>query len=111
MKNARSMIYSDNLCELVKLIAENKSSGYFYPQQEVHICTSKLVKDIATAAGKPMLLTKVFNCILYLLSNKMLLIRKVFGSLAVDLDESNHFDGKYRVVSYEESINRLTKVK
>lgn len=111
MNNERSMIYSDNLCELVKLIAENKSSGYFYPQQEVHICTSKLVKDIATAAGKPMLLTKVFNYILYLLSKKMLLIRKVFGSLAVNLDESNHFEGKYRVVSYEESIKRLTKVK
>lgn len=107
LQNARSMIYSDNLCELVKLIAEKNEGGYFYPQQEEYICTSKLVRDIAINAGKSMYLTSVFNPILYLLSKKVLLIRKVFGSLAVDLKESNHFEGKYRVVSYDESIKRL----
>ena len=107
INNSKSMVYSDNLCELVKLIAENGSGGYFYPQQEVHICTSKLVKDLATANRKKMILTRIFNPILYLLSKKMLLIRKVFGTFAVDMNESNHFAGKYRVVSYEESIKRL----
>lgn len=107
LSNARSMIYSDNLCELVKLIAEKNEGGYFYPQQEEYICTSKLVRDIAVTAGKRMFLTRLFNPILYLLSKKFLLLRKVFGSLAVDLKESNHFEGKYRVVSYDESIKRL----
>ena len=105
--NARSMIYSDNLCELVKLIAENNIGGYYYPQQEVHICTSKLVKDIANAAGKKMWLTRLFNPFIFAIANRFIFMRKVFGSLAVDLNESTYFEGKYRVVCYEDSINRL----
>ena len=109
IENARSMIYSDNLCELVKLIAENNGNGVYYPQQEEYICTSKLVKDIASIAGHKMVLIKLFNPILYLLSKKIIFIRKVFGSLAYDMQTSNCFGGKYRVVSYEESIKRLVR--
>lgn len=110
IENARSMIYSDNLCELVKLIVENNKGGYYFPQQEVHICTSKLVKDIAETRGKKIWLTKLFNPIIYYLSKKIIFVRKVFGSLAVDLSESNHFDRKYIVVNYHESIKIITKV-
>lgn len=109
--NARSMIYADNLCELVKLIVEHKGSGFYYPQQDEYICTSKIVKDVATASGHKMILTRVFNPALYQLSKKMMFIRKVFGSLAYDMSESKCFDGKYRVVSYEESIKRLVKAR
>lgn len=105
------MIYADNLCELVKLIAENNGAGIYYPQQDEYICTSKIVKDVATASGHKMILTRLFNPILYLLSKKMMFIRKVFGSLAYDMSESNCFDGKYRVVSYEESVERLASMK
>ena len=111
IENARSMIYADNLCELVKLIAENNGRGLYYPQQEEYICTSKLIKDIATVVGHTMIITKIFNPILYVASQKVVFIRKVFGSLAYDMDISNCFDGKYRVVSYDESVGRLIKNK
>lgn len=111
IENARSMIYSDNLCELVKLIAENNSSGIFYPQQDEYICTSKLVKDVANACGRKMWITKIFNPILYILSKNMMFIRKVFGSLAYDMETSNCFEGKYLVINYKESVIRLTEVK
>lgn len=107
IKNARSMVYSDNLCELVKLICEHKVGGYFYPQQEKLICTSKLVKDLARVGGNKLMLIKMFNPIIFMLSKRMLIFRKVFGSLSVDLKESNHFDGRYRVVDYNESLHRL----
>ena len=109
IKNERSMIYSDNLCELVKIIAETNEGGIYYPQQEEYICTSKLVKDVALAAGNSMIMTRVFNPILFLMSKKGMFIRKVFGSLAYDMQISNCFDGRYRVVSYKESIDRLVK--
>lgn len=109
--NTRSMIYADNLCELVKLIAEHNGSGFYYPQQDEYICTSKIVKDIATVSRHRMIMTRVFNPALYLLSKKMIFIRKVFGSLAYDMLESNCFDGKYRVVDYKESIDRLANAK
>ena len=111
LKNKQSMVYVDNLCELVKLIIEANKGGLYFPQQECYIETSKLVKDIADRVGNKMWLTKIFNPTLRLLSRSKMLgfIHKAFGSIAYDLLMSNHFDGKYRVVSYEESIDRIAK--
>ena len=111
LENKQSMVYVDNLCELVKLIIENNQGGIYYPQQECYIETSKMVKDIANAVGNKMWLTSIFNPALKLLSKfKMFsFIHKAFGSIAYDMSLSNHFNGKYRVVSYEESIQRIAK--
>ena len=111
VKNNISMIYSDNLCELVRLIAKSKQGGTYYPQQERYICTSKLVKDISVISGHKLFLTKVFNPILRLVGKKVRLVSKVFGNEGFDMKVSNHFDGKYRVVSYEESVDRLAGMK
>lgn len=109
--NYRSMIYADNLCELIKLIAENKGSGLYYPQQGQYICTSQLFKDIGQAAGHKVKLTKVFNPILRVLSTRIGLIRKVFGSEAYEMEISNHFGGAYRLVDYYESVKRIASSK
>lgn len=109
LRNKQSMVYVDNLCELIKLIIENNKGGIYYPQQECYIETSKIVADIAKAVGNKMWLTCLFNPALRLLSKlpKFEFIHKAFGSIAYDMKMSNHFDGKYRVVSYEESIRRI----
>ena len=111
LKNQQSMIYVDNLCELIRLIIENNKGGIYYPQQEVYIETSKIVKDIADAVGNKMWLTRVFNPLLKLFSKcgKLAFIHKAFGSITYDMSISNHFDGKYRIVSYEESIRRIAE--
>ena len=111
IENRRSMIYADNLCELVRLIAVNNGAGIYYPQQDEYICTSKLVKDIASASGHKMILTKLFNPMLFALSKKRMFVRKVFGSLAYDKKTSNCFDGEYRVVNYNKSIEKLANTK
>ncbi len=111
VKNARSMIYSDNLCELIKLIAENRAQGFFYPQQEVYIETSKIMKDIANLVGHKIWMTKLFNPLLKIMSKHMMFVRRVFGSLAYDMETSNHFDGAYRLVTYEDSIKRIAAAK
>ncbi len=109
LKNQQSMVYVDNLCELIHLIIENNKGGIYYPQQECYIETSKIVKDIANAVGNKMWQTKIFNPVLKLFSKweKLAFIHKAFGSITYDMSISNHFDGKYRVVSYEESIRRI----
>lgn len=109
LKNKQSMVYVDNLCELVRLIIENNQGGIFYPQQEVYIETSKIVSDIAKSVGNKMWLTTIFNPVLLVLSKfqRFSFIRKAFGNIAYDMEMSNHFNGKYRVVSYEESIRRI----
>lgn len=107
LKNNISMIYSDNLCELVRLIAEAKQGGIYFPQQERYICTGDMVKDIATLSGHRLWSTKIFNPILLTVGKRIRIINKVFGNEGYDFGLSTHFDGKYRVVSYEESIKRL----
>lgn len=111
LENRQSMVYVDNLCELVKLVIENCKGGTYFPQQECYIETSKIVADIAKAVGNKMWQTRMFNPALRLLSKceKFSFIHKAFGSIAYDMNMSNHFDGKYRVVSYEESIRRIAK--
>ena len=109
IKNHISMIFSDNLCELVRLIAENKQGGIYFPQQEKYICTSDMVKDIAVEAKHFLWNTKIFNPILFSVGQKIGIVRKVFGNEGYDLELSNHFEGKYRVVNYNESIKRLAK--
>lgn len=61
LKNKQSMVYVDNLCELIKLIIENNKGGIYYPQQECYIEISKIVKDIADAVGNKMWQTRIFN--------------------------------------------------
>lgn len=107
--NSISMIYSDNLCELVRLIAETKQRGIYYPQQEQYICTADMVKDIAVVAGHKLWRTKIFNPIILTVGKKVGIVNKVFGNEGYELKLSNHFDGKYRVVSYKESITRLAQ--
>ena len=111
LENKQSMVYVDNLCELVKLVIENCKGGIYYPQQECYIETSKIVADIAKAVGNKMWQTRVFNPLLKILSKspKLGFIHKAFGSIAYDMRLSNHFNGQYRVVSYEESIQRIAK--
>lgn len=109
LKNCQSMLYIDNLCELVHLIIENNQGGIYYPQQEVYIETSKIVGDIAKAVGNYMWQTKFFNPFLRLFSKRIPIIQKAFGSITYDMNISNHFEGKYRVVSYGESIERIVK--
>ena len=107
LKNQQSMLYVDNLCELVHLIIDNNQGGTYYPQQEAYIETSKIVGDIAKAVGNHMWQTNIFNPFLRLFSKNIVIIQKAFGSITYDMNISNHFEGKYRVVSYEESIARI----
>ena len=70
-----------------------------------------LGEAIAKAVGNKMWQTRIFNPALRFFSKfeKFSFIHKAFGSIAYDMSLSNHFDGKYRVVSYEESIRRIAK--
>jgi UDP-glucose 4-epimerase len=109
LKNNQSMVYVDNLCELVHLIIENNQGGTYYPQQKEYIETSKIVRDIAKSVGNHMWQTTLFNPFIRLFSKRISFIQKAFGNITYDKSISNHFDWKYVVVDYEESIERIAK--
>jgi len=102
--NKRSMIYIENLCEFVVLMAKNNETGYFYPQNAEYVNTSDMVRQIALTDGKNILLTKIFNPMIWIFKDHPIM-RKVFGDMYYDKSMSEYKE-KYSKVSFEESINK-----
>lgn len=107
--NKRSMIYIDNLCEFIRLLIDDCSSGIFFPQNEEYVCTSEMVKLIAETHGKKVLMTKLFNPLIRLLSIST--VNKVFGDLVYKKEMSRSFSEKnnsmkknYETVEFSDSI-------
>lgn len=84
IKNKRSMLQIDVLCDAVKQAIDTESSGIHLPQNPAYTCTSQMVKEIAQAHGKTIRLTHAFNPLLRLLSGRVSLVDKVFGSLVYE---------------------------
>lgn len=106
VKNARSMIYIDNLCEFIRLVIDNESEGVFLPQNKEYVNTSKLVAQIAKNSGKKIIFTPAFNWTLEILGKYKDIVNKAFGSYVYKKSEFPYFDGAYQVVGFEESIRR-----
>jgi nucleoside-diphosphate-sugar epimerase len=101
IKNARSTIYIENLCEFVKLLIDNYNNGVFFPQNEELVCTSKMVKLIAESHGKKVFLIRIINPLIRLLNFST--INKLFGNLYYD-KEMSRYKQNYVVEDFESSI-------
>lgn len=106
IKNERSMLHIENLCECIRIIINNDESGFFYPQNREYVTTALLVKEIRELCGKKMVLVKLFNPILRLVGIKFKLVNKVFGSYIYDKEMSNYKDYNYCVNNFKESIKK-----
>lgn len=105
VKNQRSMLYVENLCEFVRLMIENDEHGIFWPQNAEYSNTSELVKMIAAAHDKRMYLIKGFTWILKLMSSVTGLINKAFGNLSYS-EELSSYKHSYNRYTLIDSINR-----
>ena len=108
VKNERSMLYIENLCEFVRLVIENKEDGIFFPQNAEYSNTSRMVEMIAMANGKKIYLVKGFTWLLKLLRPFVGLINKAFGNLTYDTKLSE-YKQNYTLYNLEESILRTEK--
>lgn len=103
--NKRSMIFIDNLSELIRLIVDNKSEGIFLPQNDSYVNTATLFEQIRKAhEKKTVILNRNKNK--KSINFKVKVLRKLFGNLYYDLDQSNYFEGKYVISGFEESIEK-----
>ena len=95
-KNERSMLFIGNLNVFIKDIIDAEKSGVFFPQNYEYVNTGEMVKLIAKAHGKTIIMTRAFNWLLNIV--EFGLFKKVFGSLTYeDADRIKAF-------SFEESI-------
>ncbi len=101
--NRRSMIYIENLLEFVRLMVDNEEQGIFWPQNEEYSNTAQLVKAIAAARGKKILLVPGFTWALKLLSHMTGLVNKAFGNLCYDR-ELSRYKQQYCIKTLQESI-------
>lgn len=108
VKNERSMLYIENLCEFVRLMAENGEQGIFFPQNEAYSNTSELVKLIAAEHGKKVRLLKGCTWFLKLVSHITGLVNKAFGNLTYDMEMSEYSES-YRKYDLKGSIRETEK--
>lgn len=111
VKNKRSMLYIDNLCQFVKLMIDNDESGVFFPQNREYTNTSDMVMMIAAVKGHKIIMLPFTHFFIKLLSKipgKVGgLAEKAFGDFAYDMSMSEYKED-YRLNSLYESI-RLTE--
>lgn len=101
--NQRSMLYIENLMEFVRLMVENEEQGIFWPQNAEYSNTTELVKLIAKAHGKKILIVPGFTWALKLMSHFTGLVNKAFGSLRYEQSLSGYSEN-YCTYGLKESI-------
>ncbi len=108
VKNERSMLHIDNLCEFVRLMIQNREAGVFFPQNDSYASTDELVKLIAQAHGRKILRLQALAPCVRLASALPgrigTMTDKAFGSFSYEMSMSSYPKGDYRVHSLEESI-------
>ncbi|MDE7310093.1 MAG: sugar transferase [Eubacterium sp.] len=108
VKNERSVLYIDHLCEFVRLMIENEETGVFFPQDAGYADTAGIVCMIAQAHGKKVRLLKALVPCVRLASvlpgRFGRLAGKAFGSFSYEMSLSEYPKGNYRIHSLKESI-------
>lgn len=109
VKNERSMLYIENLCEFLCQVIIRSEGGIFWPQNAEYSSTSEIVKIIAEVTGHKIFVSKLFNfavVIAFLFPGKIKgLVNKAFGNLSYDFEMSN-YSFNYQNYSLKESIKR-----
>lgn len=101
--NKRSMIYIDNLCEYLRLIIENKTSGILYPQNSEYVSTVDVIRTAAKYFNHKIIFFRCFNPLIKMLSKQMGIINKIFGTKVYEISLSPGVE-KYNKVDFETSI-------
>ena len=109
VSNKRSMLYIDNLSELVHQILLNKPEGVIFPQNRELVNTTDWVKMISEAHGKKVYASR-FLGFCARLGKHIPVIKnyciKAFGDSYYDPLMSHYAEFDYQIVSFEESISK-----
>ncbi|WAT23987.1 NAD-dependent epimerase/dehydratase family protein [Aerococcus urinaeequi] len=104
--NKRSMLYVENLSELVSLIVIHSASGLFLPQNKEYVRTSEMVRNIAKVNNNKIKFITFLNPIISL-GKKVNLINKIFGDLYYESESSKIDFGDFQIYNLEDSIKKI----
>lgn len=101
----QSFIYIDNLCELVRLLIEQRKSGAFCPQDEKAVCANELLEAISKGMDIKYRSSRLLGYLLQKVSF-IPLVNKAYGGIEYTHSLSNIEGLDYVVVPFEEGIRR-----
>ncbi|MGX7132226.1 NAD-dependent epimerase/dehydratase family protein [Enterococcus songbeiensis] len=111
VKNQRSMLYINNLALFLKLMVDSQLSGTYHPQNIEYVNTSDMVEKIAEINNKKIRMIPGFSGLIQLLSKKINVFNKVFGTLVYDKEMEGYpesviqeFQLSYQDKNFEKSI-------
>lgn len=109
VKNRRSVLYIENLCEFLCCLIRDGRGGIFFPQNRDPVSTSDLVKEIGMCTGHKIWITSLLTPFAalgrHLPGKAGSLCRKAFGNSCYD-PEMGRMDWDYQVADLRESIRR-----
>ena len=113
IKNVRSMLHIENLCEFLTLLMESGEGGIYFPQNKEYVRTSQMVKMIGKVSGHRVRVTKLLNPAVWIagkIPGKISgLVNKAFGNMVYEKSMSECFDRKYQVWNLKESIRKTER--
>lgn len=99
----QSMLYIDNLCELIRLLVEEKRHGIFMPQDERPVSAIDIINAISTGIGKKARTSKLLGLGARIFSF-MPIIKKAYGGIEYSEELSDIPGISYRIVSFEDAM-------
>lgn len=115
VRNQRSMLYIDNLCEFVSLLVLSGEDGIYFPQNKEYTEISSLAEQIAEAALHPIRITRLLNPAVWFAAHVpgkgKRLVNKAFGSCVYDQKLSTYNGLDYQIMSLKESIVSTEKAR
>lgn len=105
VKNQRSMIYIENLCECIWKSAQKTEKKFevICPQNAEYVNTAELVRQIRNAYGKKTWLLPAPMRLVRLLAKRIGMAQKVFGDCCY---EKRKEDQAYQVAGFAESVRK-----
>lgn len=91
LRNQRSMICIENLCEFLRLCIDNGWNGLFFPQNREYMQTSDMARTIAEALGRRVFFSRLAGFAVRLLIPFLPMAKKAFGSLIYQGTECHEY--------------------
>ena len=102
IKNRRSMIFIDNLCEFLKRAILQGYGGVFFPRNQMDFRTDNMISLIRKNEGKRTYRSILLGAVICVLRPFSTTLKKAFGSLYYTNDD----DFEYCIVGQEASITQ-----
>ena len=102
VKNARSMIYIDNLAFFVQCCMDNELSGIYFPQNKEYMSTMELAQGVSEALNKKIYFEYITGMMVGCLRSVHPMLKKAFGSLVYNIED----DMEYCIVDKMDSVRK-----